>query len=170
MLLKRIKHGIFLVVTLLISTSCANSYVSLAQKHLELIKSNNLREANSQYCLLEEKLWLHNLNSFENIFSKEKPYTDSKTPIYYTEVIVKISTDQAIIEESKEESKRGVRRTHSGSFSMQVWRSDDFYRKSVEYISAYNDIPSRKKKPLPTREQFNKNDLCIDIPSGQITR
>jgi len=70
MLLKRIKHRIFLVVTLLISTSCANSYVSLAQKHLELIKSNNLREANSQYCLLEEKLWLHNLNSFEIVSSK----------------------------------------------------------------------------------------------------
>jgi hypothetical protein len=150
----------------LISTSCANNYVSLAQKHLELIKSNNLREANSQYCLLEEKLWLHNLNSFENIFSREKPYAESKTPIYYTEITVKINTDQSFIEESK----RGVRKTNSGSFSMQVWRSDDFYRKSVEYISAYNDITSREKKPLPTREQFNKNDLCIDIPSGQITR
>ena len=163
MSLINLKHCLTLGSVLLISTSCANNYVSLAQKHLELIKSNNLREANLQYCLLEEKLWLHNLKSFEIVSSKETQHPDSKTPIYYTEATVKISTDQFLIEKSE----RGIRKTNNGSFSMQVWKSDDFYRQSVEYVSDYNDRNSRAKEPLPTREQFNKNDLCIKIPSQQ---
>lgn len=73
----KIKDFIIAIVTLLTTTSCANTDLSLVQKHLELIKSNNLKEANLEYCRPTEKLWLHNLNSFKIISSISTPVSES---------------------------------------------------------------------------------------------
>ena len=174
----KIKYFIVLVITLLITTSCANNDLSLAQKHLELIKSNNLREANLEYCRPTEKLWLNNLNSFKIISSTSKPVAESKTPLYYTDFVVDIDTNQDLGFAQFKLGQKRVRINGSAQISIQVWKSDDFYQWSIQ-----NDTPklspsllnqkNQTSKPQTssiTRDEINKNDLCVYMPPDQLKR
>jgi hypothetical protein len=176
----KIKDFIIAIVTLLTTTSCANTDLSLVQKHLELIKSNNLKEANLEYCRPTEKLWLHNLNSFKIISSISTPVSESTLPLYYTDVVIDIDTNQQIGFANTQYKllQPRVRIVGSEKISIQVWRSDDFYQWYIQtdtrkLSSSLLNQKNQTSKPLTssiTRDEINKNDLCVYMPPDQLKR
>jgi hypothetical protein len=190
MSIKRIKYIFVLAVASLVSTSCAASDVSLVQKHLDLIKSNNLREANLQYCYPKDKLWLHNLNSFKIISSVSKLVADFETPLYYTNFVIEIDTKQDV-EHPFIDLARPSTILDYKQISIQIWKSDEFYqwyfqrkarnlspyllehRDQINTQSSGLDNKSQANKsllPSPTRDEINKNDLCVYMPKNQLER
>ena len=177
----KIKYFIIAIIILSTTTSCANTDLSLAQKHLELIKSNDLREANLEYCYPKDKLRLHNLNSFKIISSVSKSVTESETPLYYTDVAIEIDTKQDLERPSNIVGYKQI--------SIQIWKSDDFYQwyfqRKDRYLSPYllehrdkinkpssglDNMSQANKSPLPspTRDEINKNNLCVYVPANQL--
>lgn len=161
MFFEKFKWFILSVATILICTSCTNSKESLVQKHLELIKSNKLEEANLQYCFTEEKLWLQNLKDFKIISSEEKlSPANSKTPLYYTNFVVDI------IGSTQSFPARAVKVLGVDQVSIQVWKSDAFF------YSLKGDEPLRRLRKLPVRErdEINKNESCLFLQPDQVER
>ena len=177
-----------MAITSLVSTSCATSDVSLAQKHLELIKSNNLREANLEYCYPKDKLRLNNLNSFKIISSVSKSVADFKTPLYYTDFVVEIDTKQDLERPFIDLANPSTTLDYK-QISIQIWKSDDFYQwyfqRNARNLSPYLlehrdqiytpssglDNKSQANKsllPSPTRDEINKNDLCVYMRPNQL--
>ena len=159
MFFEKFKWFILSVATILICTSCTNSKESLVQKHLELIKSNKLEEANLQYCFTEEKLWLQNLKDFKIISSEEKlSPANSKTPLYYTNFVVDI------IGSTQSFPARAVKVLGVDQISIQVWKSDAFFD------SLKGDEPLRRLRKLPVRErdEINKNESCLFLQPDQV--
>lgn len=155
--MKNIRYILFTI--LLTLTSCSTDGRSFADKHLGLIKANKLREANLQYCFPDVKLWLHNLGDYKIISSEEKSVPESKTPLYYTDVIAEIeNSSQVFIYKGKTVAILG-----QGRISIQVWKSNDFYQ-------FYAQEQKTNKKLPPDRSEVNKDDWCVYLKEDQIQR
>jgi hypothetical protein len=160
MFLEKFKWFILSVATILICTSCTNSKESLVQKHLELIKSNKLEEANLQYCFTEEKLSLQNLKDFKIISSEEKlSPANSKTPLYYTNFVVDIigSTPNTF-------TARAVKVLGVDQVSIQVWKSDAFF----DSLKGDETLRRLRKLPVRERDEINKNESCLFLQPDQV--
>ena len=59
------RYRILPVVFLLFTTACSSSPQSLAESHLDQIKSGKASQANQQYCMPSETLRLYTVKSFK---------------------------------------------------------------------------------------------------------
>ncbi|MBW4662967.1 MAG: hypothetical protein KME01_01995 [Chroococcus sp. CMT-3BRIN-NPC107] len=165
------QHYIFvlLIVLLLTAIACSNPK-SLAENHLSLLESSNPSKANAQYCTPGETLKLHSVKSFQILSSRNK--TDNSLP--YTEVVAKLDTEQFNF---KRVRRGGIPEKDAlKQVTLEVWKSKDFYQKSVLFVDELNNLLKSfllpgyfedAKLATPSREQFNKQSLCVFIPLEQ---
>lgn len=148
-----------------ITKACDNSPTALAERHLNLLKSNKANEALRQYCNSNYEQTLKTVKTFRiTDTATEKSTTRTKSgdysPFQYTDVTAEIETEQF--------PEKSV------SVSIKVWKTDDFYqfiRESYELpLSAYSRNPETSRKArewheerLPKREEFNRNHECISL-------
>lgn len=160
---------IIFIVLLLTATACSNPK-SLAESHLDLLKSGNFSQANQQYCQPSETLKLHSVKSFQILSSEPKTY-DS---LPYTEVVAKLDTEQFNF---KRVSKKDIpEKERLTQVTLQVWKADNFYQKSLLSIDKLNELIKSYTAPLyfkdakiakPSRDTINKNNLCVFLPVEQ---
>lgn len=165
------KHYIFvfLIVLLLTAIACS-SPKSLAENHLSFLQAGNFSKANQQYCKPSETLKLHSVKSFQILSFESK--TDNN--LSYTEVVAKLNTEQFNF---KRVRRGGIPEKDAlKQVTLGVWKSKDFYQKSVLFIAKLNNLLELSLLPkyfedaklaTPTREQFNKQSLCVFIPLEQ---
>lgn len=165
------KHYIFIlfIVLLFTLTACSNP-TSLAESHLSLLQSGNSTKANKQYCKPSETLKLHSVKSFQ-ILSSE-PKTDNNIP--YTEVVAKINSDQFNF---KRVSDKDIpEKDLLTQITLQVWESQNFYKKMGLFVNDFNDslksdlLPQyieEAKLLMPSRQEFNEQSSCIFFPVEQ---
>jgi hypothetical protein len=166
------RYNFLFFVFLFSTTACSFSPQSLAENHLDQIKSGKSSQANQQYCITSETLRLHTVKSFKVISSQQK--TRDNFP--YTEVAFNIETDQfrfknvgngEVMIPQKEVLKQVI---------LEIWKSDDFYQKLVKSYAKANDsansvaaLTGTKIETLsvPDRGEVNKESLCVFLPFKQ---
>lgn len=157
---------------LLSITACSSSPQSLAENHLDMIKSGKVSQANQQYCITSETLRLHTVSSFKVTSSQQK--TRDNFP--YTEVVASIETDQFRF---KNVDKGGVmvpQKDVLQQVTLEVWKSDDFYQELVKTTAKLNDLAKSTAaltgtqtatSSVPDRNKVSKESLCIFLPFEQ---
>ncbi len=162
------RHYVLLAVLLFAATSCSPSPKSLAENHLQLLKSGNATKANQQYCLPSDTLRLYSVKSFQIISSQ--PKTSYNLP--YTEVVANIETDQYRF---KQVDKGGVTVSEKEvikQVALDIWKSDDLYQAIVVSEAKLNDMVQKlgtktKNSPKQEREKVNKQHLCVFLSFEQ---
>lgn len=166
------KYHILVIIFLVFTTSCSSSPQSLAESHLEQIKSGKVSQANQQYCFPNETLQLHTVKSFKIISSQQKIQDN----LSYTEVIANIETDQYRFKSVDKEGVSIPQKEVLQQITLNIWRSDDFYQSHVKNTAKLNDLTNStaaltgiqgKTFPAPNREEVNKESLCIFLPPEQ---
>ena len=165
------KHYIFvLLIVLLLTAIACISPKSLAENHLSFLQAGNFSKAYQQYCKPSETLKLHSVKSFQILSFESK--TDNN--LSYTEVVAKLDTDQFNFKRVRRggiPKKDGLKKV-----TLEVWKSTDFYQKSVSFIAKLNDLLKVSLLPryfedaklaTPSRKHFNKQTLCIFLPLEQ---
>ena len=165
------KHYIFvLLIVLLLTAIACISPKSLAENHLSFLQAGNFSKAYQQYCKPSETLKLHSVKSFQILSFESK--TDNN--LSYTEVVAKLDTDQFNFKRVRRggiPKKDGLKKV-----TLEVWKSTDFYQKSVSFIAKLNNLLKVSLLPryfedaklaTPSRKHFNKQTLCIFLPLEQ---
>jgi hypothetical protein len=157
---------------LLSITACSSSPQSLAEKHLDMIKSGKSSQANQQYCMPSETLRLHTVNSFKVSSSQQK----TRDNLPYTEVVASIETDQFRFKNVDNGGVIVPKKEVLQQVTLEVWKSDDFYQELVKTTAKLNDLgkstaaltgTQATTQSVPVRDKVNKDSLCIFLPFDQ---
>lgn len=159
MLVMNLRHYLSILVLLLATTACDALPETLAEQHLDLLKSGKSDEALKQYCNPKYAQELKTVKSFKIERSKSEQ-SDRYPRFDYTTVYTEVESDQF--------PQKKV------TVSIDVWKSDDFYedqRQSVSKpLSTYSRNPETRKRGgeayeanLPQREDFNRDRQCVTV-------
>lgn len=162
------RHYILPAILLFAATACSPSPSSLAENHLELLKSGNATKANQQYCLPSDTLRLYSVKSFQILSSQ--PKTSYNLP--YTEVVAKIETDQYRFRKVDEGGVTVPEKEVIKQVTLDIWKSDDLYQAMVVSTAKLNDLKQKlgtqtKTLPKDERGEVNKQHLCVFLPFEQ---
>lgn len=155
-----------------LTTGCGTSPRSLAESHLEAIKTGNASKANQQYCNPTETLELHTVKSFEILSSQDK----NRDNLPYTEVTAKIDTDQYRFKNVTSNGITVPQQEVLQQVTIEVWKSDNFYQEVLISTAKLNDLGKstaaltgipQKTMDVPARDTVSKNDLCVFLPYEQ---
>jgi hypothetical protein len=166
------RHSLLSITLLCFITACGVNPKSLAESHLEQIKTGKASQANQQYCMPSDSLRLHTLKSFSVTNSQEQKRDGSS----YTEVTANIETDQSRLESIEKDGIKIPQKEILKQVTLEIWKSDDFYQELVKSTAKLNDL-GRKTAALtgkpptsmstPEREKVNKESLCVHLPFKQ---
>lgn len=163
---------LFSAFFLLSITACSSNPQSLAEKHLDMIKSGKASQANQQYCMTGETLRLHTVNSFKVTSSQRK----TRDNLPYTEVVASIETDQFRFKNVDNGGVMVPQKEVLQQVTLEVWKSDDFYQEVVKTTAKLNDLAKSTAaltgtqtatSSVPDRDKVNKDSLCIFLPFEQ---
>jgi len=166
------RYYLLSVVFLLSTTACSSSPQSLAEKHLDQIKSGKASQANQQYCMTGETLRLHTVNSFKVTSFQQK----TRDNLPYTEVVANIETDQYRFKNVDNNGVMAPQKEVLRQVTLEIWKSDDFYQVSVKSAAKLNDLGKSTvaltgAQPVtlsvPDRGKVNKESLCVFLPFEQ---
>jgi hypothetical protein len=166
------RYYLLSVVFLFSTTACSSSPQSLAEDHLDQIKSGKASQANQQYCITSETLRLHTVNSFKVIGSQQK----IRDNLPYTEVVSNIETDQFRFKNVGNGDIMVPQKEVLKQVTLEIWKSDDFYQELVKSKAKLNDLAKStaaltgtetETSSVPDRGKVNKESLCVFLPFEQ---